>query len=84
MRSHDLKCSIEYFEAIYNKSKQFELRKNDRDYAVGDYLFLREWDSKKQTYTGRTVGRFVTYVLAGTEHLMPGYVALSLTEFQRR
>lgn len=47
---HDLKITPKYFDDVWNGIKRFELRKDDRDYQIGDTLLLREWDGEK--YTG--------------------------------
>ena len=49
---HELKIQSEYFVAVNNKTKTFEIRKNDRDFKVGDKILLREIDSCGK-YTGR-------------------------------
>lgn len=43
MKVHDLKCIPPYFDDILAGRKPFEVRKNDRNYEVGDHLRLREW-----------------------------------------
>ncbi|RYG63647.1 DUF3850 domain-containing protein, partial [bacterium] len=48
---HDLKTQPEPFQAVWSGRKNFELRQNDRDFAMGDILLLREFDPKTQTYT---------------------------------
>lgn len=58
---HELKILPEYFEAVADGRKKFELRLNDRDFYAGDTLILKEWDTKK--YTGRQIEVFVTYIL---------------------
>jgi len=40
--THDIKILSEYFNAVADGSKPFEVRRNDRDYQVGDTLLLRE------------------------------------------
>lgn len=39
----EVKCLPEYFEAARVGIKPWELRYNDRNYAVGDLLIMREW-----------------------------------------
>lgn len=70
MRTHTLKTWPEYFQAVLDGSKPFEVRKNDREFAVGDRLVLQEFippailDGRSPgTYTGRSVLKQVSYVL---------------------
>lgn len=44
---HELKCRPEYFARIGTGQKTFEIRRNDRDYQVGDILLLKEHDPDK-------------------------------------
>lgn len=60
---HELKCWPEFFGQIASGAKTHELRRcDDRDFAVGDELFLREFDPKEQTYTGNSVIVVITYI----------------------
>ena len=90
-RVHDLKVWPPYFAALANRSKTFELRRDDRDFRSGDWLLLREWDPtdagiphvyEPRGYTGRKLIRWVTYVLRGSEAevfgLQPGFCVLAL------
>ena len=60
---HDLKCWPEYFKAVKSGIKPFEYRKDDRGYAVGDILHLREYDPATFQYSGDEIDKTVTYVL---------------------
>ena len=74
---HELKILPEYYKAIINGQKTFEIRFNDRDFRVGDTLLLKEWDGKK--YTGRIVERKVSYLLDDSSgYVLDGYVVMSL------
>lgn len=76
---HEVKTLPKYFWAGAKGRKPFEVRRNDRDYKVGDTLREREW-SPYGGYTGRTMEREITYVLADPEYCKEGYVVLGLRE----
>lgn len=59
---HDIKILPQYYEDVISGKKSFEIRKNDRDYKVGDVFVLREWDSD-HGYTGRSYANVIKYVL---------------------
>ena len=46
---HDLKILPEYYDAVDKGVKTYELRFDDRNYAVGDMLILREWENGQYT-----------------------------------
>lgn len=57
------KCWPEFFRAIADGGKTFELRLADFECGPGDTLVLREWDPQTRQYTGRELEKTVTYVL---------------------
>ena len=85
MNTHILKTDPEVFEAVRTGAKTFEIRFNDRDFKVGDELYLRETvstgaemrDGAPLVYTGRLQHRTVSHVLTGYG-LMDGWCCLSL------
>lgn len=44
MKIHELKLSTDYFIAVESGQKRFEIRKNDRDFKVGDLLALSSFE----------------------------------------
>lgn len=77
---HDLKTLAPYFAAVVSGEKTFEVRKNDRDFHVGDFLMLNEIEviQETQRYTGRYCVVRVTYVLTNEEYVKPGYAILAI------
>lgn len=74
----ELKTWPEYFEPLLSDDKTFEARVDDRDFAVGDLLILREWDPAKG-YTGRRTERRISYILDGDQFgIAKGTVVLAL------
>lgn len=62
MAIHKLKIDSKYFDAVLKGFKTFEIRKNDRNYKVGDKLILQEYDPEKQVCTGYELLAFITYI----------------------
>jgi len=91
--THNLKCWPGPFAAVASGLKTFEVRKDDRPYAVGDTLLLRAWcpdlyegaiaDGSSQeeatdfAYTGATCAVRVTYYWMGAP-LPPGLIAMAV------
>lgn len=77
---HELKCKSCFFTAIKDGAKTFEIRKNDRDYQVGDFLALNETktESREEYYTGDSIIARVVYILDDKEYVPEGYVAMGI------
>lgn len=61
--THALKTWPEYFKDIESGKKNFELRKFDRPYQVGDRLLLQEFNSVDNGYTGKELEFRISYLL---------------------
>ena len=87
-REHELKTDPDVFEDVYQGRKPWEIRFNDRDYRVGDRLWLRETRysgeemraGKPLEYTGRELRVRVIHMLEGPRYgLAEGWAILSIT-----
>jgi hypothetical protein len=78
-KKHSLKTWPAFYEEVVGGRKPFEARKADRDFEVGDTLWLEEWNPATQLYTGRNCERLVTYILRGPAcGVEAGWVVLGL------
>lgn len=86
---HALKTLPQFYERVDAHEKNFEVRKHDRPFEVGDYLLLQEFqpenveDGETFGYTGRELTRKIIYILVYGEFpqgLKPGYCILGLEE----
>lgn len=68
---HEVKTWPAMFRAVASGAKTYEIRENDRPYAVGDVLHLREWSNVSGSYTGATCDVVVTFITAGGEWGIP-------------
>jgi len=88
MTEHQLKLGEKYFDAVKNGIKTFEVRRNDRDYKVGDTLVLEEVDDDgeyicESTLSPRIKRTYATIVYILTHDDFPGgvpegYVVMSI------
>ncbi|HHG9124294.1 TPA: DUF3850 domain-containing protein [Klebsiella pneumoniae] len=81
--THDLKIYPEFFSAVSTGVKRAELRKNDRDYRVGDTLHLMETPRGSCHQTGEFINVKITHI-ADVGEWMPGFVLLSVEPQERR
>jgi hypothetical protein len=87
MSTHVLKTHPAPFQALAERRKRFEFRKNDREppFEVGDWLHLQEWLPKaihgEGCFTGRMIAARVSYIARGPDFdIPPGYAVMSLEE----
>lgn len=97
MKIHELKIFPQYFNEVLNGNKTFELRKDDREFEVGDILILKEYRQgqgdatgpelvviEEPGYTGREVKKEISYIYKGCANglgLRTGFSILSLRDY---
>lgn len=60
--THYLKLWPSHFAKVAEGRKKAELRRNDRDFQLGDTLVLCEWEPERKSFTGRYMQAVVTDV----------------------
>jgi hypothetical protein len=89
MITHRLKTDQEVFQSVVDGFKNYEIRYNDRNFNVGDELWLRETEytgeemknGKPLEYTGRTMEVQVIHILRGPIYgIKEGWVIMTICE----
>ena len=81
---HTLKLSVDYCFDVTEGLKNFEIRKNDRDFKVDDFIEFIPVNAFGQTiedtygFSNRLYR--ITYILDNSNYLKKGYVALGIKE----
>ena len=73
---HEVKTIEPFFSDVCCGEKLFELRKNDRDYKVGDFLHHNQFVNGE--LTGLECYTEITYFLQGFAGLQEGYCILGI------
>jgi hypothetical protein len=90
---HELKTDNEPFQAVFIRTKTFEIRFNDRRFRVGDLLHLRETfhtgsemkHGAPLRYSGREIVARVIGMMVGPVYgLADGWAILSIVMHERR
>lgn len=77
MKVHELKILRKYSMHVISGQKSFEIRKNDREFEVGDILHLKEIEDDSREYTGFGTFVKVVYIHEGLG-LENGYICMSI------
>ena len=72
IKVHVLKTMPEYFEAVRTGEKTFEVRYNDRNFGLGDFVVLKNIVTHARLLTR------VVYILDDAQYCKPGYVVLGI------
>lgn len=76
--NHELKLVQPFYSAVESRKKTFEVRRDDRAFAEGDTVTLREWAPEYGNYTGREITREITYVLRDPRYVKTDYVIFGI------
>lgn len=78
---HQLKVWPAFVEPLKSGLKTWEIRHNDRNYKVGDFLVLHGYDPKTEEFIGEVLRFKVTYILDAASFLpeLRDYVIMSIT-----
>ena len=81
-KEHELKIKPIWFDEMVFGNKDFEIRKNDRGFAEGDKLLMREWDGEE--YTGNYITAKIKYIFHASDFsaLEEGYCILGLDDIE--
>ena len=77
VKTHELKSWPVFFKRLVDGHQMHEIRRNDREFNVGDVLYLREWDPDKG-YTGNERYYVITGITTSMPGLIPGFCTLCL------
>ena len=77
MTTHVVKSWPKFFVPLRDGTRCHELRRDDRSYAVGDMLELREYDPRLTEFTGRTCTLEITSLTSADEPCAVSQVALN-------
>lgn len=76
MKVHELKTLNPYFQDVWAGLKDFEVIKNDRNFKVGDFIHLIEYDDKGNRLD-RSIVKRIKYILQGGKYgISKNYVIL--------
>lgn len=79
LSTHKLKTIQPYYDLVELGVKNFEVRKNDRPFRVGDIMVLEEY-SHSAGYSGRSINTIITYVLDDEEFCKPDFVIIGFNK----
>ena len=79
-QTHELKTWPEYYEAVRKGKKTFEVRKHDRNFKIGDWLWLACYNPKTKQYESRgLICCKITYMVTGGQFgIEEGYCVLGI------
>lgn len=86
MKEHQLKIRPDLWIAVADGRKTAEVRINDRNYKIGDWLTFRPFDCDRQKYLGsKSTTKVITHITEGDQYgIAKGYVLLSMATLENK
>lgn len=82
MKFHKIKLDKRYCDDVLLENKSFEIRKNDRNYEVGDKIaFIPVENGAETEHKIQNALFIITYILPYANGLKEGYVAFTVRRF---
>lgn len=78
-----LKTVEPYFSEVWHGKKLFEVRKNDRNFKVGQRWILAKYDPLYSDASTQWVIVEITYLLDNPDYCLPGFVIWGLRVIDR-
>jgi ASC-1-like (ASCH) protein len=82
--THKLKTINPYYHDVLSGKKTFEVRRNDREYSIGDIIVLQEYDADTGKYSGRELSAWITYILDDERYVREGYIIIGIEVLEVR
>lgn len=79
---HQLKILSKYYKSVISGEKTFEVRKDDRNFKVGDIVILNEIDDLN-IFTGNYIGVRITYIIRDSDFCKSGFCIFSFERLSR-
>ena len=79
---HRLKITPNHFYEVLSGRKNFEIRKNDRKFRIGDFVVLEEFKPIGKKYSGRAVLVCITDMFDISD-VVENFVAFTFDEIDR-
>lgn len=80
MKVHELKTLNPFFQDVWDGKKDFEVRKNDRNFEIGDRVKLVEYGNIKNE-RARFILKGIKYILKGGQYgIYSDHVILGLID----
>jgi ribosomal protein S17 len=82
-KKHFLKTINPYFCQVWDLNKKFEFRKNDRNFKIGDIVYLQEYYPLNKYFSGNEIKIKITSLLKDFEGIDKDYCVFSFSVIER-